>query len=229
MKTYNDFIEELKEGLIRTHDINKYHSAITDYLDQLGIKSVIDITNTLSFNLVITTNNYDVIQISSHKCYTLGYFPSYYWITLNNNMTNGFKTIDKLPENTKYVKIRFEAKYTDGLYTNDIICPEKLYHLTYQENKNNILKKGLYPKSKNRISIHPERIYLFYNMENYNQLLNILKYSDQRNNINKKYMLLEINCINDNLIIHSDPNYQLGCFTYDNINPKNIKFIIEKI
>ena len=229
MKKYEDFTIEIKEGLILTHDINRYSSNLMGWLKQLDIYAEIDITDKLSFDLIINTNDYNVIEIINHKCYTLGYFPSYYWITNNKDMIKGFKNIDNLSNNIKIVKIRYEAKYEDGLYTNNIICPDKLYHLSYQKHEDSILKKGLYPKSKKRISVHPERIYLFDDINKTENLLNILKFSDLKNNIKENYILLEIDCTTTKLILHTDPNYKIGYFTYDNINPINIKILNENL
>lgn len=216
---YIEFVQQLKEGLITTHDITKYSHLITDYLYQIGIKHSINIISKFQFQLTIDTNNIDLVEVINHLSYTIGYFPSYYWITLNNGMKNGFSEISILPVNTKNVQIQYEGKYEDGLYTNNVICPDKLYHLSPQENKESILKKGVYPKSKKRKSNHPERIYLFDNINDYKVLLKTLKFTDKEN---KKYILLEIDCTVDKLFLHTDPNYLLGYFTYDNINPKNI-------
>lgn len=227
MKKYKDFIFELKEGLITTHDINKYYHNITDYLSQNDIEFSINIIDNLEFKLTIKTIDDEIIDIINHRCYVLGYFPSYYWVK-KNGIIKGMKKISTL-KNVEEVTIKYEAKYEDGLYKNTILCPNKLYHLSYQENKNSIINKGLYPKSKNRSSVHPERIYLFSNYDDNDNLLNSLKYSDLKNKINKNYILLEIDCEKNKLILHTDPNYRLGFFTYDNINPKYIKILKENI
>ena len=224
MVKYEDFIFELKEGLITSHDITQYSTVITNYLTQINIKYSIKIIDKLEFELTLDNVVEDVVEMINHKCYVLGYFPAYYFI-MKNGMKNGFKKIPKL-ENIEKIIILYQSKYDDGIYKNTLICPDKLYHLSRQENKKSIFKKGLYPKSKNRISVHPERIYLFDDINNYEDLLKSLKYSDT---IKKDYILLEINCINDELILHIDPKYRLGFFTYDNINPKNIKIIKENI
>jgi uncharacterized protein (UPF0333 family) len=223
---YIEFVQQLKEGLITTHDITKYSHIITNYLLQIGIKHSIDIIDKFQFKLTIETNNIDLIEVVNHLSYTIGYFPSYYWIVLNNGMKNGFKEISELSNNSKKVIIQYESKYEDGLYTNNVICPDKLYHLSSQENKISILQRGIYPKSKKRISSHPERTYLFDNVNNYEVLLKLLKFSDKEI---KKYMLLEIDCFADKLFLHTDPNYRLGYFTYDNINPNNIRILKENL
>ncbi len=230
MKNYLQFIEYLKEGLIISHDITRYSTTLTSSLDQLNIKYKISIIDKLEFNLTIYNPNIDIVNVIEHKSFVLGYFPSYYWVVLNNGMKNSFKYDEfNLPSNTSEITIKFESKYDDGLHKNDNLCPDKLYNLTYLDNKDSIFEKGIYPKSNKRLSVHPDRIYLFDNIENYKVLLNNLKMSDRINNINKPYLLLEIDCTERSLIIHTDPNYRLGYFTYDNINPIDIKIIDENI
>ena len=230
MINYNKYIKMLKEGLILSHDITKYKSIITTKLDQFGVKYDIEVIDKLEFDLTLYNPNKDIIDIINHYSFTIGYYPSYCWITLDSGMKNSFKW-SKFKYNSKIsiLKIKYESKYEDGQYKNSIICPDILYHLTHQDNKMSILKKGIYPKSKNRISDHPRRICLFEEIENYLSILKFLKYSDNIDNIYKDYMLIEINCSKDKLILHTDPTYRLGWFTYDNINPLNIKSIKENL
>lgn len=231
MKTYKEFIEILKEGLITTHNINLYYGVIKRKLDNFKISHDLKIINKLSFDLTLKTNKKDIIEIINHLCFMLGYYPSAYYIQLNNNMENNYKNIDDIIFNKfiKNIKIIYEAAYDDGLYKNDIICPEKLYHLTPSKNWDSILKKGIYPKSKKRLSDHPERIYLFDNLDDYYILLKNLKISDSINGNNFKYDLIEIDSSNDKFILHIDPNYPDGYFTYDTINPNLIKKIKSEI
>jgi hypothetical protein len=204
IKDYTEFEFLLKEGLIRTYDINRYNRILTDYIRGLNVNYTIKIIDKLVFYIEVFTNKKDIIENINHQSYTLGYFPSEY------------------TTNVSSIEIKYEAKYDDGLLTNNIICPDKLYHLTYSNNWDSIKKLGLYPKSKNRISVHPERIYLFDDLDNYPILLRNLKLSD---NNQHEYILLEIDSKDDSLILHTDPNYRLGYFTYDNIPPNKIKNI----
>lgn len=73
---------------------------------------------------------------------------------------------------------------------------------------------------------NPERIYLFYDINKYESLLKTLKISDLKNDNDYNYILLEIN-MNKNMVIHSDPNYTDGFFTYDNISVNDIKILKE--
>lgn len=231
MKRYKEFIEELKEGLITTHDITVYNKVIMNYLDSLNFKSDLKVIDKLNFFLKIFNNlNESNIEMVNNYIYNLGYFPSTYVVTLTNGMTNRFKYLKDVKfNNAQSVEINYEAKYTDGLHRNDIICPDKLYHLTYSDNWDSIIKRGIYPKSKKRLSIHPDRIYLFDNISDYKALLNNLKLSDSINSISKKYDLLEIDSSDNKFILHTDPNYRMGYFTYDNIHPKLITKIYSNL
>ena len=149
IKNYKEYSDLLKEGLIRTHDINKYQRILTDYIDDLNIKYNLSIVDKLKFYVELITNDYSIIESINHQSYTLGYFPSEYKLTLNNGMSNKFKDIiNRDLTNVDKIEVSYEAKYEDGLYTNNIICPDKLYHLTSEKNSDSIKKVGLYPKSK---------------------------------------------------------------------------------
>jgi hypothetical protein len=231
VKKYEDFVSELKEGLITTHDITIYNKIIINYLDSLNFKINLKVIDKLNFFLKIFNNlNEPNIEMINNYIYNLGYFPSTYIVTLTNGMINRFKYLKDVEfNNIQSVEINYEAKYTDGLYKNDIICPDKLYHLTYSDNWNSISKRGIYPKSKKRLSVHQDRIYLFDNISDYKSLLNNLKLSDSINSISKKYDLLEIDSSGDKFILHTDPNYRMGYFTYDNIHPKLITKIYSNL
>ena len=193
------------------NNILQYETSLSNKLNKYKIQHTINIIDKLEFQLIIQNPLESDLQWIINECINLyGYYPSYYFIEIPN---------------IAEIKINFEAKYSDSVYTNDIVCPNKLYHLTYQENINKISKIGLYPKTYNRISDHSSRIYLFPDMSQYQNLLSTLKRSDKINNLpDKKYSLLEIETDNI-LILHTDPNYRLGYYTYDNIHPSKIKIL----
>lgn len=233
MIKYLQFIEYLKEGLIFTHNIEKYKSSLDIQLSNLLPDFDIDIENKFIFNLNIkntdTIDNEILKHIPEMILNLFGYYPSYMWVTNNSDNDNKFKFDDNYLNNKyKNIKIRFEAKYDDGIYKNTLDVPPKAYHLTPQKNKERILKTGLYPKTYNRNTRHPERIYLFYDIDNYESLLKTLKISDLKNDNEDNYILLEIN-MNKNMVIHSDPNYIDGFFTYDNISVNDIKILKENL
>jgi len=228
---YDDFIKYIKEGLISTHNYNKYSNSILSNLSGLGFNIKLNPLDGYKFELTVYHIPIDGCDILLSLVNNYGYYPSKYTIELNNNMTNSFKF--KLNEfkyklkkkNIKSIVITFESKYEDGLYKNTLEVPDVLYHVTKTKYLDKISKIGLVPKSKNRLSTHPDRIHFVYDIEEANKLINKFKLSDKLNNVNEEeYTILEITPDKNNIRLHTDPNMIVdGCFTYDNISKNNIK------
>ena len=223
----------IKEGLIFTHNIEKYKSSLEIYLNAIGVENKITIISKMLYELEILNssklNNKDLKHIVEYNQNLLGYYPSYIFITNENNINNSFK-FDKKYLSNKYIliKIIFEAKYEDGLYKNDITIPKILYHLSPIEKKEKISKNGLSPRTGNRQTNHPERIYLFPKFNDYNEILNFLKRNDKKNDINRNYTLYEVE-MDESYILHSDPNYINGYYTTEYISPYNLKIIKDNL
>jgi len=228
IENYKEYVELIKEGLIRTHNIINCESSLERELYLIGIKFEIKIHSKLKFDLSLFKTNIidnDYLEyIVNYIEKQLGYFPSF--ITVENNIgKNGFK-FDKKYLSNKYksIEIIFEAKYDDGFYKNDITVPNVAYHLSPVENENKINRIGLCVKSYNRKNEHPERIYLFSDIDECDDLLNSLKINDKLHGIIRNYNLYEVE-MSDKNIIHTDPNYSKGFYTYDSFNPKFLKII----
>ena len=232
MINYKKYIKLIKEGLLYTHNIQKYYGSLDIELNGIGVKHNINIISKFLYELEILNSNElsnDILKfVVNLNQNLLGYIPSYIWVE-NDFGINSFN-FDKKYLSNKYknIKIRFEAKYEDGLYKNDLDVPSIAYHLSPNSHKVKIMTNGLYPKSKNRKSYYSERIYLFYNLDDYKFLLKSLKFNDKINNINTNYILYKIK-MNDNMIIHTDPNYDKGFYTYDNISPNDIEIVKENL
>lgn len=233
MIKYNEFIQNIKEGLIRTHNIEKYSDNLEIELKSIGINNYkIDIISKYVFTLTINTeevNNDSLKYIVNHIQNMFGYLASYIWLKNNKNMENSFM-FDEKYLNNKYneIKIRFESKYDDGLYSNNIETPNTAYHLSPIDFKDKILKNGLYPKTKFRKTNHNERIYLFYKLNHYSDILSALKLNDKMKNKVRNYSLYEV-YLNSKIISHKDPNYSNGFYIYDNISPKNVKLLKDNL
>jgi hypothetical protein len=131
------------------------------------------------------------------------------------------------------VKIDFNSKF-DEIETNS---PSKLYHLSIQEYENRILKNGLFPKSKSKISSHTERVYLCKSTQDCGSLIPQMKlhYSEEKDiNLytlgnkkwrkNTKWIIYEIdNSGKNKIVLYKDPGYINGYYTLDNINPEFIE------
>ena len=150
--------------------------------------------------------------------------------------------------NNQYVAITFhKARQID-----EIKVPSKLYHLTPVSKLKKIISIGLVPRTSNAMSNRPERVYLFTENEDdgffYQNMANQLFKADLERKLNfsglsreeigkrlrqekrEPYCLLEIETNKcGGLKLYGDPDMDGAAWTYDNIPPKAIKVINEKI
>lgn len=118
-----------------------------------------------------------------------------------------------------------------------IEIPDNLYHLSPMKNTDSIKRYGLHPKSKNKNSTHPDRIYLFDNINNLDKLLDELKYNDKKKSIDGKYFLIKIDTnqiylkqkLKDRIILHTDSNYLQGYYSYDFFHPTVLEIIKQNL
>lgn len=191
MFKYKNYIKSIKEGLIKTHNILKHHTSLEINLKGIGFDIEIEVLN--KFQYIIDIKNVDLLKndelfnLFFNINFNYGYYPCYYWVSNLKNMNNSYIfDIDELKKhlsNYSKLKIKFEAKYEDGLYKNTLEIPNLLYHLSPIKNKKSIEYNGLYPKSGSRKTYHPDRIYLFYDIENRDDILRKLKANDLKNGL----------------------------------------------
>jgi len=150
----------------------------------------------------------------------LGYYVSAFSIDDDISKKQDVSLLDFFNNDALRVWINKKFDYEKG-------TPEKLYHITYKKNINNIQKKGLIPKSKSLIENHPDRIYLFFDVDdakNFTVLRGL--YSDDL-----EFVLLEIDTkLLKYLKLYQDPKFGkniLAFYTYDNIPPNSLKIVEE--
>lgn len=232
--TYSEFM--LNETL-KTHDINLTYNNVNRELSLLRINFTININNNkieltlIGFRFLRNIKSYlDVVNnllIDRH-----GWFPSEMEITNISNMVNILPYNEKIlldDENNLYfqdVKIIYERKY-DTL----VNIPKKLYHLSIQEYENSVLKNGLIPKSKSKLSKHLDRIYLCIDVKDcYNLIprMNFIygsnKFNNKKTTINTKWIIYEIDSEKLDLKLYIDPNYpnSSAVYTINNISSSNL-------
>jgi hypothetical protein len=163
-----------------------------------------------------------------------GWFPTGMKLTnLDGNIISkryDEKEIKLKKKNISTVRIEFDSKFDDVV--NDEF--DKLYHLSIQDHEVSIMKNGLYPRSKSKLSSHLDRIYLCSNVEDCKILIPQMNihYNDEYNTHhyelgNKKYkknvkwIIYEIE--NKGFKLYKDPRYINGYYTMDSISPNLIK------
>ena len=233
MKTYKKFLKLIKEGLIRTHNIYNYSSSLRNNLLFAGFEFDLTIENKFRYIIIILNpeyldENYNYF-ISLNNNY--GFYPIQFKIIRNSGMSKIFSfdddiLKDELKRDVKEVEFLFDAKYDDSSYKNNVDVPDKVYHLSPSKNRKSMLNSGFYPKSNSRKVNHKDRLYIFSNIDDYENILKSLKINDKFNNNNYSYDLYEIQMDKDKNILHIDPD-STGYFTYDHISPKNIKIFLK--
>jgi hypothetical protein len=247
---FNNFIRLINEGLIKTYDIDKTISDIDDLLKMYNIKyNIIKKDNIFSikvFDTNITSNIIDIIEIFLSSIFNLyGWFPSKMYLENIYGMKNS-KKFDKdelfmYIKNLLSIEIVFECKF-DVIIEN---IPKKLYHLTIEHYEKSILKNGICPKYKSKLTTHDydgriylcdsilkcksliSRMNLFYKEEMYDILYDI-RNTKKYYNKNTKWLLFEVDTEKAGIDkLYQDPNFLGGYYYLNNIPVESLK-IVEK-
>lgn len=245
MLKFSEYIYNISKGLIKTYDADKLILYAKNYLSSSGY--IVDINYIKDINVVeliiydigkIDRSDIDIFfeYLNSIFINQFGWYPSkmkmknfYGWHEENydeNRLKHIYKKMD-------IISIRYESKFD-----KEINVPNKLYHLSIQEYENNILKFGISPKSKSKLSTHLDRIYMCLSEQDCINLIPRMKlhYNSEKDDIiytpsnknkiyNKdtKWIIYEINTDGLDIVMYQDPNYKNGYYILRNIPPNNIK------
>lgn len=243
MKTYNEFVNDLLESKTFTHELNKSVSILIKWLTSYHLKHHIDKNeSTQDFQLTIFNDNnfdQDLFEIILTIVENFGYFPSLILIDDRNLFTEykeykHFKNVisnDKRDigyinflksltfDNCEKIYFQFERYKDLDVELDDI--PDVLYHVCKEDGVSKIKRDGLVPKSKSKISYHPDRIYLTENGAK--SLIDQFKKLDKFN-----YISLPIYLNSErkrHIQLKKDPNFDDGYYTLTNIPPEWFKII----
>jgi hypothetical protein len=224
----NNYI--LLEGLITTHSIASTISHLKRWFKlPMRISKIYTENDRIFLNIAEKTSieNYERLFKYMNN---MGYFCSLYY----RNDTDEPNEIKYEQEQfIKHLKeflifpltMIFEAKYDIAVDLNDVHI---LYHATERKNLEKIKRIGIVPKTKSKISSHPDRIYFTYTLEDCWQMVENFKHLY----LGEDYVVLKIDLskiTNRNIKFYNDPNYSnLGIYTYWNIPPNAIVGTIEK-
>lgn len=233
------YLEFLKEGLIKTQPAD----VVLRKVIFLPKNLIYGINHTKSDNLIhfeiLFFNKLSEISetfnaIESYFINMMGWFPSNMKITNLSGMENTIQyNRDFLIKNMSFISnvdIIFESKF--DIESN---IPDKLYHLSIKEFEKSILKGGISPKSKSKISYHDSRIYVCKSIlgcesliPNMKMFYNQQKWSNPKSKIDDRWVIYEIDTLGLDIKLYTDPNYIGGYYILDNISTSNIKKIEEE-
>lgn len=226
----------INEGLIYSHPVDSTVGLIKKHFPQWSFNYIKQST---SFTIFVDKLKYpDLYPVDK----LLNELNNFGWFVVNIEYKGKINYKGKFDEsklevayNSPFVDnftLFCEAKY-DLLISN---YPDKLYHITNIDLWDKIQKNGLTPKSGEKLSNHPERIYLANSVENAEKLaipfhnMNRIKKSTQKYIPSNKYLILEIDTtkLDDWFRLYQDPNYiGRGYYTLNTINPWSIRIIKE--
>lgn len=215
---YNEILKRTKfgrlaivEGLIHTHPINKSVNILRRRFPEL----IIEVEN--DGEIYIENQPPQKLEKYIPIITNLGYFISKLTI-------NGQEWIKEYNNDTKPIAFILEAKYD-----YEVEIPETLYHASPIRFKYKIVKFGLTPKTGNKLSNHPERIYLTDDLNKAIDFGNYLKEGDDSEWYKNGYCVYSVKVIGISKL-YSDVSFRQGGFyTLNNIKSENIKLIKEFI
>jgi hypothetical protein len=204
------------DGLEMTHSIE---SALNNLLRQWGMNGSVTYQEQDETIKMIVQSSIDEDKFNSvirHIENVLGYFPSHI-TTPTTNFKYEYRAASKLLNSPPFA-IYFDAKYDQEISKKAM--PDIIYHISPSVHVKKILKIGLVPKTKNKLSTHPARIYFTTSLNSVKGLLG--------NDAFKKSTEFTIFAVNfadmkktRKVRFFSDPAYSVnGIYTYENIPPK---------
>jgi hypothetical protein len=212
--TESDLKKILGEGLIKTVSPLRVKKLVEKFSEgDVIVEIVEDISSGyLDIHLPLEKRTEKYINRLINLLNNMGYFFSTWF-------KEGSTRFEKV-ENLIYEKtgiIRFEPKFDVEYMPKN----RYLYHVTDRKFLPKILKYGLVPKSKNKVSKHPDRIYLVINK---NFLIDISLMMEEFIPIEDQ-VYLRIDLKNLPIFLRIDSQFDGGVYTTDNIPPNNIEVI----
>lgn len=193
----------ITEGMIKTHPVDQSIRILKNRFDNITINKEKD--GEIRINGLSKDIGHYLPLINN-----LGYF-----ISLKCIDGEWYNYIDSISGFISGVVI--EAKFD-----LKVEVPPVLYHTTLSKNNKNIYKVGLIPKSNNKKTTHPDRIYFTKDLKIANLFGKELQKDDQSIDIS----IWEINTNGLVMNLYSDVNMRnYGFYTLRNIPPNNLKLI----
>lgn len=198
------------EGLIMTHDIWKVAQHLNTYMGKKWHVMMYEKDGSIILSPKTEDKNLDYIIKYLDN---MGYYLADFYSPNLGFLGGKYKGDD-------WTHVEFNAKYDMEYHPNN----EFVYHVTDAKYVPKILKNGLIPKSKNKMNPHPDRIYLTDNIESLNAITNEFVIGGYIENP----VQLKISCRRLYIKYMSDPKFNGGFYTTQNIPPQNIEIFNQK-
>jgi len=224
MKT--KYLEFISESRYKTHGLKTVKRTLPKFLKSIKCDFKIEYNEPSDdFAIYFTNLTNGSLDVIISRCELLGYYPSVLTVD-DKEKNNNIKSIDEFVDFVKQYKlndinkvyVQFES-WLDG----KVETPESLYHVCRTIDSEKIERYGVSPRSKHKISFHPDRIYL---VDDYLAAIAIIKQFKKIEDI--AYSIVKITPNRNELLLRNDPNFDAGFYTTQNILPiwiNNIKEI----
>jgi len=216
-------IEEynLYEGLDVTHNVETSVDILNSWWN-MGGTVYFEERNTKIKMAVLKTIKKEDIDGIRQWANNLGYFPSSQSIRCENKKFDYEQIISALEVGFPF-DIFFDPKYDPEVAEKEL--PAAAYHITPSSKEEKILRIGLAPRSKEKISKHPERIYFAGSIEDAELLSKRKDFAG--NNTLFTIFGFDLKELKKRRKIRyfSDPRYGKGFYTYENIPPQYLKVV----
>lgn len=216
----------LAEGLVKTYPVYRLYDILSYYGEVQYVRPPKEKTplagNKKPYGVNLKLDTVDYVNRVLEIINTYGYYIEACDISSESSGGN-FEHFKKLSdynngnlEGVKVIWLNINPKFDETKENKNI---QTLYHLTKKSNLGKILSKGLIPRSLNKKTSHPERIYVTTEKKYLKQLLPQFKKYDDTD-----YIILTINYNSvDKPELYYDTNFMnYGYYILDNIAPKDI-------
>lgn len=217
--TINEFKQYLKESN-SSNVLNYLNNLLTDDLFYMN-NNLIKIEVILQYKELYS----EIINILENKYeYFLAGSQDDFYDSINSNVDELKSSIEQNLNNIEesgdfddtdvIFTLIFEPKH-NTVYNN---VPDLVYHITEKEYLPNILKNGLIAQHKDKISYHPNRVYLFVDKKNISEILNNINFD-----IDEPVLLtIDVSEFKKSHTFYIDPNLEDGGVYIDENIPANL-------
>lgn len=221
----------LYEGLITSYSVKDTIRYFTENIKKKGLKNIrySYSYNNLALPYIIILFNYNSYSTIIGE-WIISLFKVCGWEIADISDINGIKLRDKNNSfdemiNSNVGRFVFRAKFDVEIEKKN--WPKYLYHMSPSIKKDKILKKGLIPKTENKLIKHEDAVYMLDMNDKIDIEILAQDLNDRSIKKHNSYSLFEINTtlFPEFFKLYMDPDLEYSYFTKDNISPYCLKFL----